>query len=198
MKRKYFFFLPLLLVLLVPCFLNLGIVGADDPEKTRETIRSQLKHIANFMDGVRSHMTNAYGAVSGNILKGNSGWGSSQSLNRAVTRAFRECENQGGGCEEIYTVCVHNNTPENITVYLFQPWETDFSNSNSLWNWSMSPGQEFNLGVDGSRLFISKRFYLKGEYTDGSKQWNARKIDEYSCQQRNYRDGWNLKIRLIP
>lgn len=185
-------------VLAVPCIACMEGSETDNPSTLRETVRCQLEHIAGYMDRMkRQTMTNSYGSAVGNILKGSSGWGCYSSLHGAVNRAFRECEVYGGGCEELFTLCIFNDTPREVNIYLYHPWETDFSKENALWSWNFIPRHESNLAVDQYRLYIPQRMYLKVDSPDGSRTWNPRRIDGYNLKQRSFRDGQNLRIRLI-
>jgi len=188
--------LAILVIASLSYSIPMGEYAQADDQSTRENIRSQLKHIARYMDDVKNRMRCHSGAVAGNILKGNHGWGCYESLSRAVKGAFEECEKSGGGCEELFTIGVHNDTPETINIYLYHPWEGDFSEENALFNWTWPPGHGLNLGLDGCLLFASKRFYLKAKHVDGGKVWSERRIDNFSFIQKNYRDGQNLLIRL--
>lgn len=200
MKTKFYFFAVVAFALGVFCLNDQRLVRADDSDNTRETIRCQLIYIAKNMDGVkrRSMMSN-YGAVAGNVQKGNYGWGyDPNSLQAAINRSLRECEKNGGGCEELFTIGVFNDTPYTIKIYLYHPWETDYSESNALWSWTWQPGQGNNLGIENYLLFVPKRFFLRAEYIDKSRSWNTRRIGDFGYKQRNYRDGQNLKLHLTP
>ena len=197
MKAKTYFVLVAMLALGILCFLGQRTVRAADPDTTRKDIKHQMKHIASFMNRVKSGMNCHYGAVAGNILNGISGMGNySDSLSAARNRAFRECNKNGGGCEELFTITIHNDTPEKIRIFLFHPWETDLSSSNDSWCWTFEPGEQCVLAGDGNTYYIPKRFYLKAESTESNRHWDVRRIEDYNTHQRNYSVGQNLKIRF--
>jgi hypothetical protein len=197
MKRKIF---PKLVIALTMLTLILGwtmALKADDSVAAIETVRSQLINIAKFMNTAKHWMNSGSGAVVGNVIKGNAGWGCSDYLDRAVGGAFGECNKNGGGCEELFTVCIQNFTSKTVKIYLYVPWETNFPTSNALWSWTWPPGHESNLAVENCLLFVPKSLYFAAEYEDGSKDWATKKMSELNFTQRNYRDGQNLWLRLI-
>lgn len=164
----------------------------------RETIRCQVKHIACCMESVKHRaMIGECGAIAGNIMTGHHGWASYSSLHKAAREAYNECGKQGDGCEELFSIRIHNRTPNTMKVYLFHPFETDFSNDNALWYWTYYPEENISLAVDNCLLFVSKGFHLKAEYLDKSWEWKVRRIDQFNYSQENYRYGQNLKIRLV-
>ncbi len=173
----------------------------SEAAKVRGSVRANLQKIAEFWDQEKKKMKAKYGCWAGNIDKGNSGWARNQDLAEASKNAFKKCQENGGPCEELYSVCVHNDTTKTITIYLYHSKEPNYRDkNNSLWNWTYKPGQDTNLGsgTDGKRLYVPKTFYLSAESQDGDGTWGPMQIGAYnSCQLRNYSDGQNLLIHLV-
>lgn len=172
---------------------------AEDHETTRKNVKRQLKRIAQGHWDTRHQLKSRWGVVEGNIQRGNWAAYSDSDGNRAAKRAEANCEKNGGGCERLYTLYIHNDTPNTVRIYLFQPWESDFSKSNALFSWTWGPGHGSNLGLEGgSWLLISKRFYLIVESEgSGGSGWGQKRIEEFNCNYRQYRESQNLRINLI-
>ncbi len=168
----------------------------DEAAKARDNVRSQLKHIADFRENEKRQMKGKYGMVVGNIEKGNVGLGGGASQTTAMNNAMSLCKKHGSGCEELYSIGIHNKTSHKIRIYLYHPLETKFDKSNSLWTWSWGPGDDKSLAVDNHVLFVPKAFYLYAEFEDGSRSWNRNRISQFNYDVRNNRDGQNLKITL--
>ncbi len=171
----------------------------NEAARVRESIRSNLRKIAEFRDQEKNKMKAKYGCWAGNIEKGNSGWASRQDLAEASKNAFEKCQENGGPCEELYSVCIHNDTAKKITIRIFHSKDPNYrAKNNSLWNWSYAPGDDNNLAVGGKRLFVPKTFYLSAESQDGEAVWNPIQIEAYkSCKLRNNKDGQNLHLHLV-
>jgi TPR repeat protein len=170
----------------------------NEAAKTRGSVRANLQSIAEFWEQEKKKMKQRYGCWAGNIEKGNSGWASNQSLADASTSAFKKCQENGGPCEELYSVCVHNDTTKTIMVHLYHSKEPNYRDkNNSLWNWVYKPGDDMNLAVGGKRLSVPKTFYLSAESQDGDGTWGPMQIGAYSCQLRNNVDGQNLRVHLV-
>ena len=172
----------------------------NEAAKTRGSVRSNLQSIAEFGDHEKKKMKAQYGCWAGNIEKGNSGWATSnKSSAEASTNAFKKCQENGGPCDELYSVCIHNDTAKTIMVHLFHSKEPNYRDkNNSLWNWVYKPGDDTNLAVAGKRLWVPKTFYLSAECQDGDGTWAPTQIAAYnSCKVRDYADGQNLRIHLV-
>jgi hypothetical protein len=184
------------LIWVVLCISQAAI--ADDQETTRENIKRQLKHIAKGHWDTRHKMSSKWGVIEGNIQRGNWAAWSDSDGNRAAKRAEANCEKNGGGCERLYTLYIHNDTPKTIRIYLFHPWESDFSKNNALFSWAWEPGQGRNLGLEGAWLVVSKRFYLVVESEgSGGSGWGRKRIDEFNYNYRQYREHQNIRINLV-
>lgn len=175
-------------------------VAAESPEQTRDNIRRQLHHIAKGVQDSRHRMRARYGVIEGNILRGNWGWACYSDGRKAERIAEDNCQKNGGGCERLYSVHIHNDTPHTIRIYLFHPWESDFVAGNALFQWRWGPGEGANMALSGSgHLLAPMRFYLRAEYSDDSSRgWGPKRISEFNHAVRNYSDGQNLRIRLTP
>jgi len=190
----------LILQLMLGLFVTVDRVAAESAEETRENIRKQLRYIANGVKDSKHRMTARYGVIEGNIQRGNWGWASNSDGRRAERIAEANCQKNGGGCERLYSVNIHNDTPHTIRVYLFSPWESDFSTANALFQWTWAPGEGFNLGLgESGLLLVSTRFYLRAEHSDNtSRGWGPKTISSFNYAIRNYRDGQNVRIKLVP
>jgi hypothetical protein len=197
--------MPALLTLLIFQF-ALGMVVsattalAETSEETRANIRGQLEYIAKGVHDSKHRMRARYGVIEGNIQRGNWGWACNSDGRIAERIAEANCQKNGGGCERLYSVYIHNDTPHTIRIHLFHPWESDFSTANALFQWTWVPGEGANLGLANAGLLLAPtRFYLRAEYSDGSSRvWGPKRISEFNHAVRNYRDGQNIRIRLVP
>ncbi len=198
MKKKATFLSAILLLVIIFGGLWLENAIAENDQENRDRIRGKLEYIAKFIENDRSEMCYHYGVVFGNILTGATGWGSNSSFDKARNRAYKGCNRHGGGCEELFTINIHNYTHYAVRILLFSPLETDFSESNALFNWEWAPGCGKNLGIIGGHLFVSKDFYLKIISTrSGGFYWGEERIANFGIAQNNYRNGRNLSIKLV-
>jgi len=177
-----------------------GVVMGQDQEETRRNIKGQLEFISNGFQNSRHRMTARWGVIEGNIQRGHWAWACNSDGRRAERIAEANCQKNGGGCERLYSIYLHNDTPHRIRIYLFHPWESDFSTSNALFSWTWEPGEGYNLALSSAgRLLVSKRFYIRAERAnETSFGWGPKTISEFNYAVRNYSDGQSLRIRLTP
>jgi hypothetical protein len=189
-----------LAVILIVFFLQVRIhefASAEEPEDTRNNIKRQVDSIAEALESDRSRMTSRYGVIEGNVQRGTWSWASNSNGRTAERKAKTGCEKHGVGCDRLFSICIHNDTPYPIDIDIFHPWESTYDSNNALWHWNFSPGDKSNLAVNGNRLFISKRFFLKAKTSEsGNTSWGPKIIGDYTTNLRNYKDGQNLLIRL--
>ena len=170
---------------------------ADD---SRDSLKRNLKHISCGCENDKSNMTAGWTVIEGNVRSGSYSWYSSSDGKKAERRAKSKCENDFGSCERLYSIFIFNDTSESITIYLFQPSESNFQNNNALFQWVWNPGFGSILGLsdENCSLLVHKGFYLKIESASGKIHWGPMSIGSFNTQLNNYSDGQNLRIRLTP
>lgn len=195
--RMKYFNLVLFLALFVGAPDINQVAHSESSEEIRNKIRKNVESVAEAMANGRSRMTARYAVMEGNFQTGTWAWSSNSNGQTAQRNAKRDCEKHGVGCDRLFSICIHNDTPYTVNVYLFQPWESNHDDNSSLWNWTYSPGNKSNLAVSGNRIYLSKRFFLKVVASGSDNpRWGPKSIDDFVTNLNNYKDGQNLLIRL--
>jgi serine/threonine protein kinase len=161
----------------------------QEKEKWRSSLKKLSEYIANAKDKMKG---SRYGVVAANLETGKFGWAVRSSVSEAVKWVLNECQKQGISCEEFFYLAIHNETTEEIKVYLFHPSETNFDSNNHLWFWTVTPGKRTSFSIDTGRLLVSKRFFLSAESKSGI--WRCKRLEDRNYDVKSFSDGQQLMV----
>lgn len=188
--RDNLYFVGIVLILL--CFAT----HTEAFKQDRNKLKRNMENIAFNVSAALPGLNGVYGVVAGDITTGRYCWNSGSSMRTSRYLALAQC-GCNGQCEELFTLTLFNNTRSDMNVYIFAPWETDFSEEKALWNWIITPNYESTPSINGRFLFFPRGMYMKAKLVDGTRVWEARRLDRYSYTQLNYSYGQCMNIWFI-